>query len=264
MADKKHNVSEKKLKNVKELSKLMDDHKTVMIASTTGLASADLQKSRKLLRSKAVIRYVKKSTAIKSIEASKHDGIKNLVPHVIESPALIFTDEDPFDIATILAENKFPAKAKEGQIAPADIKVEAGPTELLPGPVISEFGAAGIKAGIVGGKIAVKEDKIVVKAGEKINKVVVSILQKLEITPFEVGLEAAVAYDSRDRKVYKNIKINKEGMLSELKSAFSTAYQFALQIAYPCADTTAKIVERAEREAIALNNMLTQNNVGGN
>jgi len=259
MEKKQHQVSAKKLQNVKELAALMDGKASTIIASTVGLSSAQLQRSRKLLREKATVKFAKKSTVIKAIEASKKNGIPKLVEHVGESPALIFTNEEPFEIATLLAENKFPSKAKGGQIAPVDIKVEAGPTDLLPGPVISEFANVNIKAGIVGGKIAIKEDKIVVKAGEKISPAVASILMKLGITPFEVGLDATVAYDGKNGKVYSNIKIDKAGSLAKLKEAFATARQFAINLAYPAAEVVDQIIVRAEREALALQRMLTEN-----
>lgn len=263
MEKKQHKVSAKKLQNVKVIAGLMDKNSSTLIASTVGLSSAQLQRSRKLLRDKAIIKFAKKSTVLKSIETSKRDGIQKLMEFVGESPAIIFTNEDPFDIATILADNKFPAKAKGGQIAPVDISVEAGPTDLLPGPVISEFANVGIKAGIVGGKIAIKEGKVVAKAGEKISPAVASILMKLEITPFEVGLNATVAYDGKDSKVYSNIKIDKAGSLARLKEAFATARQFAINIAYPAADVIDQIIVRAEREALALEKMLTANKSEG-
>ncbi len=262
---KVHKVAEKKVKNVKELASLMDSYNTTIIASTLNLESAQLQKARKTLREMAVVKFVKKSTALRALETSKKDGIKNLKGHVTESPAFIFSNSDPFEVSTVLSENRFPSKAKAGQIAPKEIKVEAGPTDLLPGPALAEFGAIGIKAGIVGGKIAVKEGKVLTKEGEKITEGVANILSKLEITPFEVGLDASAAYDSKENKVYTNIKIDKAGSLMKLQEAFSLAYQFAIGIAYPAKEVISQVLSRAEREALALNNMLTQNkSEGGN
>src|SRR3989344_3663414 len=92
--EERHKVSEKKIKNVKELASLMDKYNTTMVASTMNLASSQLQKARKILREKAVVKYVKKSTALRALDNSKRDGIKSLKEHINESPALIFTDED--------------------------------------------------------------------------------------------------------------------------------------------------------------------------
>lgn len=258
MAEKKHKISEKKIKKVKDLAKLMDSYNTTMLGTTVNLASAQFQKARKLLRGKAEISYSKKSTALRAIDASKKEGIKALKENITESPAFLFTNEDPFEIATLLSENKFPAKAKIGQIAPKEINIEAGPTDLLPGPVLSELGAAGIKAGIVGGKIAIKEGKTLVKEGDTITSIIAGVLQKLEILPFEVGLDTETAYDSNSKKVYTQIRIDKAGTLEELQNTFSTSYQFAIQMGYPTEETISQIIENAEREIISLDKAIQE------
>ncbi len=255
---KKHKVSEKKVKSVKELAGLMDKYNTVLVGSTMNLASAQLQKARKVLREKSVVKYAKKSVALRAIDASKKEGIDKLKAQVTESPTLIFSNEDPFDLATVLSENKFPARAKAGQLSPKDINVEAGPTDLLPGPIISEFGAVGIKAGIVGGKIAIKAPKVIVKEGEKITSAVASILMKLDILPFEVGLETPIAYDSKNNKVYTGIKIDKAGTLAELTGLFATAYQFAIQVGYPTSENISQIIVNVGREGNALQKVIDE------
>ncbi|MFC1686296.1 50S ribosomal protein L10 [Nanoarchaeota archaeon] len=255
---KKHKISEKKIQNVKILAGLIEKYKTVMIGTTMNLASAQLQKARKMLRGKAEVKYAKKSTALRALDASKKDGVKKLKENVTESPALIFTNEDPFDLAVMLSENKFPARAKAGQIAPKDIGVEAGPTDLPPGPVISEFGAVGVKAGIVGGKIAIKEGKIIAKEGEAITSAVANILTKLDIMPFEVGLDAQAAYDSTNDKIFTGIKIDKAGTLLQLQETFSTSYQFAIHVGYPTSENISQIIINAGREANALQEVVDE------
>jgi len=258
MEKKKHKISEKKIKNVKDLAGLLDSYDTIMIASTANLASAQLQKARKILRGKASLRYAKKSTALRAFDSAKKEGVKNLKEHITESPALIFSNEDPFEIATILTENRFPTRAKAGQLAPKDINIEAGPTDLLPGPVISEFGAVGIKAGIVGGKIAIKEPKLLIKNGELITPAIASILLKLDILPFESGLDAEIAYSSSENKIFTGIKIDKAGTLASLQEYFAAAYQFAIEIGYPTSENVSQIIINVSREANALQKKLDE------
>ena len=252
---KTHKVSERKVKLVKDLAKLIDSKNTLIIASTLNLSSSQLQTIRKKLRGKADIKFVKKNFAIKAIEQSKKEGIKEIVKFVTEGPALIMTDGDAFDIASILTENKYPARAKGGQTAKKDIVVEAGPTDLMPGPILTELGAAGLKAGIVGGKVTVKERSVLVKEGEIIPNPVASILMKLEMLPFSVELVPVAAYDSKENKIYSNLRIDKEGTLAKLKEAFATSLQFAIRMGYPSVETISQILQNAEREAIAINNM---------
>ncbi|MBU2523376.1 MAG: 50S ribosomal protein L10, partial [Nanoarchaeota archaeon] len=143
---KGHQISEKKIQTVKELSKLIDSKKTLVVATTFNLLSHQLQAIRKNLRGKADVKFVKKNVALRAIEGSKREGIKEISKYVTESPALLISDEDAYDLATILSENKYPAKAKTGQNAKADIVIQEGPTDLMPGAVLTELGNVGLKA----------------------------------------------------------------------------------------------------------------------
>jgi large subunit ribosomal protein L10 len=224
-------VSDAKKAKVKELAELMKK-KTVMVISIKGLPSAQFQDIKKKLRSKAKVQVVKKSLVNFALD---HCGIKelhDLVPYVDDSTAMLFSDTDAFEISGILANEKSPAKAKAGQIAPSDIEVKAGPTELIPGPDISALSAVGLIPKVENGKIAVMQDKVIVKEGQEITEAHASIMAKLDIIPFEVGVDPVAAFDGEEKKVYADIKIDKEGMLAELENAFGRALPFAVEIAY--------------------------------
>jgi large subunit ribosomal protein L10 len=245
-------VSPQKLKELKELIGLIEKHKTVAISSIENLPSRQLQKIRHTLRGKIAIKTVKKSMALRALESAKKENIKKLSSAVEKNSAILLSDADPFEIAGILSENKFPIKAKPGQLANEDIIIEAGPTDLMPGPAISELSAVGLKTGVEGGKIAIKETKAIVRAGQPISKNVADVLMKLDIQPFSIGLSIKAAYDSNDKKIYSNINIDKEGFKSQLLSAFVSARQFAINIGFACKETIADIIIRAQREALCL------------
>lgn len=260
---KGHKISEKKVKTVKELAKLIDSKKTFLVASTFNLQSYQLQAIRKKLRGKAEVKFVKKNVALRAIESSKREGIKEISKYVTESPALIISDEDAYDLSTILSENQYPARAKTGQNAKTDIVVSEGPTDLMPGAVLTELANVGLKAGIVGGKVTIKEKHVLVKKGDVITKPASDILMKLEITPFTIELEPVAAYDASSGKVYCGLKIDKQATLAKLKEAFSSAFQFAIKIGYPNSETIGQILINAEREAIAMNSLTTTHTTEG-
>jgi len=237
-------VSDEKKAKVKELAELMKK-KTVMIISIKGLPAAQFQDIKKKLRSKARVQVVKKSVVRFALE---HCGIKelhDLVPYVTADTAILFSDSDAFEISGILADEKSPAKAKAGQIAPMDIEVKAGPTELSPGPDISALSAVGLAPKVENGKIAVMQDKVIVKEGEEILEKHASIMAKLDIIPFEVGVEPVAAFDGEEKKVFANIKIDKPAVISELENAFARALPFAVEIAYVTPDTLDYIIGKA-------------------
>src|SRR3989338_1052307 len=111
-------------------------------------------------------------------------------------PALLLKKENPFSLYKILKKSKSSASAKAGQIAPRDLIVPAGPTPFTPGPVISELAAVGIKAGVEGGKVAVKVDSMIAKKGETIKPAVASMLTRLSILPMEIGLNLTAVYEN--------------------------------------------------------------------
>ncbi len=237
-------VSDAKKTKVKELAKKMK-MKTVMVISVKGLPSAQFQDIKKKLRSKATIQVVKKSLINFALD---HCGIKELhglVKYVDDSTAMLFSDTDAFEISAILADQKSPSKAKPGQIAPFDIEVKAGPTDLIPGPDISALSAVGLVPKVENGKISVMKNKIITKEGIAITDAVASIMTKLGIIPFEVGIDPIAAFDGEAKKVYVNIKIDKEGFMETLLYDFGRAFPFAVEIAYPTTETIDFLIGKA-------------------
>ena len=240
-------VSDAKKAKVKELAELMKK-KTVMVISIKGLPSAQFQDIKKKLRGKAKIQVVKKSVVRFALD---HCGIKelhDLVPYVNDATAVLFSDADAFEISGILASEKSPAKAKAGQIAPADIEVKAGPTELLPGPDISALSAVGLAPKVEDGKIAIMQDKVIVKEGGVISEAHASIMAKLDIIPFEVGVEPVAAFDGDDKKVYADIKIDIDGMVASLEYDYDRAFALAVDLGIVNAETLDIILGKAKAE----------------
>ncbi|MBT3643054.1 50S ribosomal protein L10 [archaeon] len=236
-------VSEAKKEKVKYLAEQMKK-KTVMIVSIKGLPSAQFQEIKKKLRDRAQIQVVKKSLVNFALD---HSGIKelhDLVPFVEDSTAILFSDSDAFEISGVLANEKSPAKAKAGQIAPMDIEVKAGPTELIPGPDISALSAVGLIPKVENGKISVGMDKVIAKEGAVITEALASIMAKLDIIPFEIGLEPVAAF--MDGKVYADIKIDVDLAVEELENAFGRAIPFSVEIGYVVPETLDYILGKAK------------------
>lgn len=246
-------VPEKKKKALAELVELINNYNTTMVSFTTNVPSSQLQLIRKKLSQKETkIRIVKKKQLIIALKESKKEKAAQLASYLKESSAVIFSNLDPFDLATLLAAYKYNVKAKAGQTATADITIEAGPTDIAPGPIISELANAGIKAGIEGGKVAVKQSKVAVHKGEKISKGMADLLGKLDIKPFTIGLEPAAAYDTKNDAIYADIKIDTQATIEKLKEGWSSALALAEYIAYPVKEIIKKLLVKASRRAKAL------------
>lgn len=245
-------VSEKKKTLVSELADLMKKKRTVLIASIKNIPSSQYQEISKKLRGKAIVKVPKKSITFRALDNLGISEIKKLKTQIKDSTAILFSDIEAFELAAELVDKKSPAKAKPGQEAPSDIEIPEGPTDLVPGPAISELGALGIKIQIEKGKIMIKEPKVIVKKGEKISQAAAEMMNKLGIKPFSIGLVPIAAFDNTEKKVYVDINVDKEGIVKDLRESFSKALGFAVNISYTSPDTIIFLIQKAARQEMSL------------
>lgn len=238
-------IPKRKIIIVKELTDLLKNKKTVLIASIMNIPASQFQEIGKKLRGKAVVKVPKKNLIFRAIDYSGEEAIKDLKRHLKENVAILFSDLDAFELAGELLKNTSPSKAKAGQIAPFDIEVEAGPTDLVPGPAITELGALGIQIQIEKGKISIKDAKVIAKEGQKISAGAADIMVKLDIKPFKVGFVPVCAFDTQEKKLYVDIKIDTEKTIGALKEAHARALPFAVEIGYISEDTITFMIGKA-------------------
>lgn len=241
-----------KEKNVKDLAEQISSAKTLMIVSIKGLPSKQFQEIKKSIREQATIKVAKKNILVRAIKAIEKDSIKELESYIKSDCAFVISDVEGFELAGILAKKKTPVFAKAGQIATDDIEVKKGPTDLVPGPAISELGSLGLQVAVEDGKISIKQSKIVIKEGQVIDANAASLFQKLNIQPFKVGLEISVSYDIETEKIYADIKIDSELAADELRKAAGKSLGFAQKIVYYCKETIGYFLAKANSHSKAL------------
>jgi large subunit ribosomal protein L10 len=256
----KTQISEKKVKEVETLTNLIKSKKTILVTSIKNIPASQFQEISKKLRGKAIIKVPKKTLIFRAIESSKNQEIKKLEEKIEDSFAILFSNLDPYELAVELLKKRSPAKAKPGQEAPEDIEIQEGPTELVPGPAISELGALGIQIQIEKGKIHIKESKIIVKKGHKISQAASELMSKLDITPFTIGFVPLCAFDTEENKVYLNIEINQEETIKEIKEAFGKAIALAVNLGYASKDTIKFLIGKAAIQEKALNSLMNGEN----
>jgi len=256
MSDRISSVPEFKKKLVEDIAYKMSHSKTVLIASTKNLPSSQFHKIKKNLREQAEIKIAKKSILIRAIQATEKGALQNLKEVIQADVALFFSDVDAFTLSGMLSENQSPVKARAGDIAPEDIEIQAGPTELIPGPAISELSSVGLKVSVEGGKLAIKQSTIIVKKGHVIDSKVAGVLGKLNITPLKVGFIPVAAYDSISDKAYFDIKIDKPGVLNYLRESISKSFGFSVNIKYVCNGNISYFITKAGIEEKAISKII--------
>ncbi len=243
----------------KQVKKLADDilkAKTLMIVSIKSLPSKQFQEIKKSIRGQADVKIAKKNILLRALKKTGRESITPLEKYVAADCAFVISDVEGYELAGILSKKKTPVFAKAGQVASDDIEVKAGPTELVPGPAISELGVLGIQIAVENGKISIKVPKVIVHKGGVINESTASILQKLDIQPFNVGLEPVVIYDVKEESIYTDIKIDSERVVKELKEAAGKALGFAQKIVYYCMGTIGYFLAKANAEGKRLEELV--------
>ena len=245
-------VSEKKKKDFKTLTEELSKWSVIGIIDMHKLPGKQLLQIKQKLAGKAKIRMFKKRLILMALEKAGLNNIKALESSVTGTPAVLFSNENPFKLARVIEQSKSPAAAKEGDISPKDIVVPAGPTDIPPGPAIGDFQKAKIPAGVQDGKIAVLKDTTVAKEGEAIRKEVANMLSKLGIEPMEIGLNLVAAWENGTVYARDVLFVPQEKYIDDLTSAYTDALKLTLSTNYPTPDNIVLLVSRASGDARSL------------
>ena len=247
-------LPEWKERQIKEFAEKIKSAKTIGLVDIKGMPASQLHQIRSKLRDSIGIHVVKKTIIKFAMEHVKHSkkNMAEIEAKIPEMPALIISDLDPFKMSKLFIENKAPAFAKPGQLAPEDIAIQEGPTPFTPGPMIAELGAIGIKVKVDAGKLVVQQRTVVAKKGEPIKPAVADLLVKLNIQPMEVRLSLAGAWS--EEKVYGAdvLNFNLEELMAELNKAASDTFMLSLGLPYPTKENISILVSKTYREAKSL------------
>ncbi len=239
---------------VAELTALLRQKQVLGIVSITGIPASQLMRMRKTLSGSVTVRVTKNTLlqlALKAVEKER-PGLIKLGEGVHGPVALVATDLNPFKLYKEMERTKTPSPAKGGEKAPQEITIAAGETSFKPGPIVGELGKVGIPAGIEGGKVVIKKDKVVVKAGDTISKDLATMLSKLEIFPLEVGLDLRLAWEKGQTYQPAVLSIDEAAVLAQVRTAAARAMALALGAAYPTKASMPLLVVKAHREALAV------------
>ena len=189
--------------------------------------------------------------ALDEAAKSKKD-LDNLKEFVDGQVGIILTDMNPFTLFRELEATKTPAPASGGEIAPEDILIKGGDTSFKPGPIVGELQKVGIPAAIESGKVVIKADKLLVKAGEKISADIAQMLTKLGIFPIIVGLDLKGAYE--EGLIYKRdvLDIDIDEIKNNISMAATRAFNLAFNSAMPLPMTIVPLIQKAQGQAFNL------------
>jgi len=249
-------IREAKLKAVVDLTKRIDETNVIGILEMHKLPSKQYQEIHKQIRDDVKVEMIEKSILLRALEKSGKENVKELASKIPHQPAVIFTNMDPFKFYITASKLKSPNYAKGGDIAEGEIEVNAGPTDLMPGPVISEFSKVGIPAGVENGKIAIKRGKIVAREGDVISGDLASVLRKLKIQPIKVGLNIVAVYDKGIIYLQDVLSLAGQGYIDQTLQAHQNAINLTVAVGYIMKENVGILLGKANREAQALEKLM--------
>jgi len=246
-------ILQEKIKEIEEITQLINQYKIVGIASLQKVRAAQLQEFKKNLADKVYMRVIKNTLMKMAIENCKEKpDLKKLEEYLVGSNVYVFTDVNPFKLSLILERGKVRTTAKSGDIAAFDVVVPAGNTAQPPGPIISQLNAVGLPTRIESGSVWITKDTLVVRKGEVINERLASMLSKLGIKPVESGLAMSYVFDEGLIVTKEQLKIDLDATRHEIQRAYADSFALSLGIDYPMKENIETMLRIAHREAYAL------------
>ncbi len=233
---------------ISEIKRLSGEFRLMGLVDMYGIPARQVQDIRRNLKGKAELRMTR-NTLIEHALGEMGGEIKDLGGKLDGHSALIFTNENPFKLYSMLEKTKTKMAARPGELAPTDIVVEKGPTSFKPGPIVGELQQAGIPAAIEAGKVTIRETKTVVKEGQEISKKLADALAKLDVKPMDVGLLLQAAFF--EGTVYESdvLAIDEVAFYNNIITAATQAFNLSLNASIPTKDTAADLLTKAVREA---------------
>jgi len=213
-----------------------------------------MQKIRRELRGQAVL-LMGKNTMIRKVirlHLESHPEWESLLPWVTGNIGLVFTnDPDVKKIRDICLATKVPAAAKAGIKAPADVIIPKGITSLEPTKT-SFLQALNIASKINRGTIEILQDVHLIKKGDKVGSSESTLLQMLDIRPFEYGLQMVAFYEEGSTNDASIIETDHTVVLSKFLVGIANVASLSLGLNFPSLASFPHIVMNGFKNLISI------------
>jgi len=247
-------VASWKRDRVGELAAILTSDGVFGVVDIGGVPAKNMLSMRDDLRSSLSITMAKKTLMRLAWEQTGRsmEDLESLLEGAVQ-PAIVHTNSmNAFQLYSELEKTKQGRAAKEGEVSPMDIVVEAGPTEFGPGPIVGEFNAVGIPAKIDKGKVAIQKTTTVVNKGEPISADLGIMLSKLDINPIEIGIILTGAIEDGFLFEADSLELDTDGLRSDIITATSGAFNLACNIRWFSSQTMPTLLAKASGEATSV------------
>jgi len=236
-----------------KLEQLLQEYTSILVVGIDNVGSFQMQKVRIALRGKAIL-IMGKNTLMRMIlreQMVKNPKLEALLPLVKGNMGFVFTNFDLNEVRNVIIENKVPAVAKTGTVAPVDVFVPAGPTGLDPGQTLF-FQALNIGTKIARGSIEIINTVHLIKAGDKVTSSAVALLGKLDIKPFFYGIIVQSVYENGAVYPVHILDVSQDDLLAKFFNGVRKVAALGLAVGYPTEASIPHSVAHGFRKLLAL------------
>jgi large subunit ribosomal protein LP0 len=237
------------------VEELLGSYTKVFVVGVDNVGSKQMQQIRQALRGTATV-LMGKNTRIRkvmNIFLKKNPGhpIEQLVNYVGGNVGFVFTNGDLGSVRETLEENRVPAPARVGSLAPCNVIVPPGPTGCDPGQT-SFFQALQIATKITKGQIEITTAVQILKEGDKVGNSEAILLQKLNILPFTYGLVIQTIYDNGSLFDPKVLDLTDADLAAKFAVAVRNVAAISLQLGYPTLASLPHSIANAFKACVAV------------
>jgi len=246
-------VKEKKAAYLEKIVSVFEKHTKVLVVSIDNIGSAHMQNIRKMLRGKATVLMGKNTLMRKAIRGALDRNPKwvAILPAIVGNVGLVFTLGDLAEVRDVLTSLRVPAIAKVGIIAPQDVSVPKGQTNLEPTKT-SFLQALNIASKINKGTIEILSDVALIKAGDKVGPSEAQLLQMLDIRPFTYGLNVKSVYDNGAAYSADILDLKDSDLLARFSAGVANVAALSLGVGAPSLAAFPHVVVRGYKNLLAL------------
>jgi large subunit ribosomal protein L10 len=252
--------------DIKDIVDNVHSHKVTGIVDVRGVPADALQKMKRKLRGNVTMKMARNTlTTIAFDSLPVEEKAREMAKYVEGQIVLVYTDSNPFKLYKLLEATKSKAPAKGGDTAPADVSVSKGATSFKPGPIVGEMQQVGIPAGIEGGKVVIKDSKVVIRKGEKFSPKLAELLTRLEIFPMEIGLNLKAVVEGHTIYMPTDLAMDEVLLKAQFARAAREAFNLSLEAGIATRETIIPLIQKAvmESKALAVNAPIFEKDVMG-
>jgi len=217
-----------------KLVSYLDEYPKCFIVGVDNVGSKQMQQIRIGLRGTAVVLMGKNTMMRKAIKGhlENNPALEKLMTHIRGNVGFVFTNGDLSEVREKILENKVRAPARAGAVAPGDVIIPAQNTGLGPEKT-SFFQALSIATKIAKGSIEIIGDVHILKSGERVGPSEATLLNMLNISPFNYGLQVQMVYDSGSLFEPRILDIKPEDLRARFMAGVRNVAAVSLEIGYP-------------------------------